>query len=60
VGAEVDLGAEFRVDWKLVRHFGLTAGYNLLYLKVTDEVIGRTVTVKPTLHGPTVGLGLYF
>jgi hypothetical protein len=60
VGADVDLGAEFRVDWKPVRHFGFTAGYNLLHLKVTDDVVGRTVTVKPTLHGPTVGIGLYF
>lgn len=60
VGADVDLGAEFRVDWKPVRHFGFAAGYNLLYLKVSDEVDGRTVTVKTVLHGPTVGLGLYF
>jgi hypothetical protein len=60
VGADVDLGAAFRVDWKPVRHFGVTAGYNFLYLKVSDEVAGRTVTVKPTLHGPAVGIGLYF
>jgi hypothetical protein len=59
-GADVDLGASFRVDWKPVRHFGLTAGYNLLYLKVTDSVLGRTVTVEPTVHGPMAGFGLYF
>ena len=59
-GADVDLSAELRVDWKPVRHFGFTAGYNVLYLKVSDEVLGRTLTVKPTLHGPTVGIGLYF
>ena len=59
-GADVDLGAEFRVDWKPVRHFGLTAGYNVLYLKVSDSVAGRTLTVKPTLHGPSAGFGLYF
>jgi hypothetical protein len=61
VGADVDLGAAFRVDWKPVRHFGLAAGYNVLYLKVSDSVAdGRTVVVKPTFHGPVVGIGLYF
>jgi hypothetical protein len=60
VGAVVDLGAEFRVDWKPARHFGLTAGYNVLYLKLSDTVAGRDLTVKPTLHGPAIGVGLYF
>jgi hypothetical protein len=60
VGADVDLAAAFRVDWKPVRHFGVTAGYNVLYLKVSDTVLGREVTVEPTLHGPAVGIGLYF
>jgi hypothetical protein len=59
-GADVDLGAEVRVDWKALRHFGFTAGYNVLYLKVSDEAAGRSLTVKSTLHGPTVGIGLYF
>jgi hypothetical protein len=59
-GADVDLGASFHVDWKPVRHFGLVAGYNVLYLKVTDSVAGRTVTLEPTVHGPSVGFGLYF
>jgi len=60
VGADVDLGGAFRVDWKPIRHFGLTAGYNVVYLKITDSVVGRTVIVKPTVHGPAVGFGLYF
>ena len=59
-GADVDLGATFRVDWKPVRHFGLAGGYNFLYLKVSDSVAGRTVIVKPTVHGPSLGIGLYF
>jgi hypothetical protein len=59
-GADIDLGAAFRIDWKLTRHFGLAAGYNFLYLKVSDEVAGRTVIVKPTVHGPAAGFGLYF
>jgi hypothetical protein len=59
-GADVDLGTAVRVDWKPIPHFGFTAGYNVLYLKVTDSVAGRTVVVKPTVHGPAVGFGLYF
>jgi hypothetical protein len=60
VGADVDLAGQVRVDWKPVRHFGLVAGYNILYLKVSDEVLRRTVIVEPTIHGPSVGIGLYF
>jgi hypothetical protein len=60
VGSDVDLGAAFRVDWKFARHIGLAAGYNFLYLKLSDEVANRTVTVKPTVHGPAAGFGLYF
>ena len=60
VGADVDLGAAVSVDWKPIPHFGLTAGYNLLYLKVTDTVVNRDLTLKLTAHGPTVGIGLYF
>ena len=60
VGADVDLGASVSVEWKPIPHFGLTAGYNLLYLKVTDTVVNRDLTLKLTAHGPTVGSGLYF
>lgn len=59
-GADVDLGASFSVDWKPIPHFGLTAGYNLLYLKLSDSVANRDITMKLTAHGPTVGFGLYF
>jgi hypothetical protein len=60
VGADADLGAAFRIDWKPLPHFGLAAGYNLLYLKLSDSVAGRTLIVKPTVQGPMVGIGLYF
>jgi hypothetical protein len=60
VGSDVDLGASVRVDWKVLRVFGLTAGYNYLYLKVSDTVAGREVTLEPTFHGPVAGLGFYF
>jgi len=59
-GADVDLGGSLSVDWKPIPHFGFTAGYNVLYLKISDSVASRDLTLKMTLHGPTVGLGLYF
>ena len=60
VGADVDLGASLRADWKPIPHFGITAGYTLLYFKLTDTDAGRTFKVKQTLHGPVAGIGLYF
>ena len=60
VGADSDVAAAFRLDWKPTSHFGFTGGYTFLYLKVTDEALGQTFTAKQTLHGPIVGIGLYF
>jgi len=60
VGADVDLGGALRADWKPIPHFGITAGYSVLYLKVSDTVADRTFTVKQTLHGPVAGIGFYF
>ena len=59
-GADVDLGASVSVDWKPIPHFGFTGGYNLLYLKISDTVVSRDLTMKLTAHGPTVGFGFYF
>jgi hypothetical protein len=59
-GADLDLSAGARVDMKIVKHFGLTVGYSVLYLKISDTVLTRTFTVKQTLQGPVAGLGLYF
>jgi hypothetical protein len=60
VGADVDLAAEFRADWKPISHFGLTAGYKLLYFKASQDVLSRTFTFEQTLHGPVAGIGFYF
>jgi len=59
-GADVDLGTSLSVDWKPLPHFNLTAGYNLLYLKVSDTVASRDLTMKLTVQGPTVGFGVHF
>jgi len=60
VGADVDLGASLHADWKPVRHFGITAGYSVLYFKLSDRSSDHTFKVKQTLHGPIAGIGLYF
>jgi hypothetical protein len=60
VGADKDIGASTRFDWKPTTHFGFTAGYTYLYLKLSDDQSGRIFTVKQTLHGPVIGIGLYF
>jgi hypothetical protein len=60
VGADVDLSGSVRADVRLLRHVGLTLGYGALYLKLSDTVLDRTLEVEQTLHGPIIGLGLYF
>jgi len=59
-GAETELSGMFRLDFKPIRHFGITAGYSLLYFKIEDTVRNRTFRVKQTLHGPLAGIGFYF
>jgi len=60
VGADSDFGATFRLDWKPVSHFGVTGGYSLLKFKVSEDIGNSTFIAKETLHGPVVGIGLYF
>lgn len=60
VGSDVEEAAVLRGDWKPFRHFGLTAGYSFLHFKVSDELRGRTLIARQTLHGPVLGIGLYF
>ena len=60
VGTDVELSAGLRLDWKPFRHFGLTGGYNFLYFKLSDTVSNREFVVKQTLHGPALGIGIYF
>jgi hypothetical protein len=60
VGSELEVAASFRVDYKPLTHFGITAGYSLLYFQAEDTVRNRTFKVEQTLHGPIVGIGFYF
>jgi hypothetical protein len=59
-GTESELSGSARIDFKPLRHFGITAGYSFLYFKLEDSVRNRTFTVKQTLHGPIAGIGFYF
>jgi hypothetical protein len=60
VGSEEEYGVMGRIDWKPFRHFGLTAGYNFLHFRLTDTVRDREMKVRQSVHGPVVGIGLYF
>ncbi len=60
VGSDSEVGASFRLDWKPVRHFGLTAGYNHTRLKFSHELDGKTLEATQTLSGPLLGIGLVF
>jgi hypothetical protein len=60
VGSDVDVSGALKADWRLSNRFGLRFGYSFLYFKVTDTRAGRTLEVSQTLHGPSLGLGIYF
>ena len=60
VGADSDIGGTFRVDLKPVSWFGVTGGYSFLKFKISEDVANKTFVAKQTLHGPVVGVGLYF
>lgn len=60
VGADSDVGATARVDWKPFRHLGFTAGYNFFRLKFDREVGPLDFSVTQRTAGPVVGIGVYF
>jgi len=60
VGADTDLSGGVRADFNLGAHLGLTLGYSMLYLKLSDTVRDRTFSIKQTMHGPVGGIGIYF
>jgi len=60
VGADVDVAAKARVDWRFAKHFGATLGYGYLYVKMSNTVASRTFTASQSLNGPILGFGIYF
>jgi hypothetical protein len=67
-GSTVDLDAQFRVEWRFVKHFGTILGYQVLYNKlegtVNQQVLNTTINYPwdyaQTFHGPILGFGIYF
>ncbi len=68
VGADQDIGAEVRADWRFAKHFGVAMGAGAMHLTVSKTISGtiaannfsRTLTLSQTLWGPLVGFGIYF
>ena len=65
VGTDIDLSGEASIDWQIVRHVALRAGYTALHYKLTvaDVNVGsvqRQLISSQTLHGPEIGVGIVF
>jgi len=60
VGSDVDVTATGRAEWQFARHFGIAMGYGSMHFSASNTVNGRTLTIRPTLHGPIFGFGVFF
>jgi hypothetical protein len=60
VGTDVDLSGRVKADWTFVQHVGLSLGYQVLYFKLSDDVLRQRFSTSQTLHGPVAGIGIYF
>ena len=59
-GSDVDVTVTGRAEWQFARHYGVTFGYGLMHLSDSTDFDGGTLKLRPTLHGPIFGFGLYF
>jgi hypothetical protein len=65
VGSDLDIGAAASADWRFAKHFVLTMGGAYLHFEssntiLSDTALRKTLTIKPTMYGPTFGIGIYF
>jgi hypothetical protein len=60
VGSDVDVTATGRAEWQFVRHFGLSMGYGGMHFSQSKTIASQTFSISPTLHGPIMGLGIFF
>ena len=60
VGSDLDIGASASADWRFAKHFGMTMGGAYLHFENSNTVLTKTLTIKPTMYGPTFGFGIYF
>ena len=49
-----------RAEWQFARHFGIAMGYGGMPFSESDTVNGRTLTIRPTLHGAIFGFSIFF
>jgi hypothetical protein len=60
VGSDLDISANAAADWRFAKHFGMTMGGAYLHFENSNTVLTKTLTIKPTMYGPTFGFGIYF
>lgn len=60
VGSDVDVSASGRAEWQFARHYGVTFGYGGMHFSDSTSNGLGTLTIRPTLHGPIFGFGLFF
>lgn len=59
-GSDVDVTATGRAEWQFARHYGVTFGYGGMHFSDSTSAGQGTLHLRPTLHGPIIGFGLYF
>ena len=59
VGSDLDIGAAAYADWRFSKHFGMTMGGAYLHFENSNTVLRKTLTISPTMYGPTFGFGIY-
>ena len=60
VGAEHEFFGAFYADWKFARYVGINLGYTVWIWDIEHTVRERTFTADQELHGPLLGIGIYF
>ena len=59
-GTDEEWLAVGKADWQFAKHFGLMFGFGDFHFKISNRVLGKTLTVNQTLYGPQFGFGIYF
>lgn len=49
-----------RIEWQVIPHLSITAGYGLFYLSADGSLGRKPISFSQTLHGPIVGIGIPF
>lgn len=49
-----------RVKGRLLSHLSVTAGYPRFHVRPDGTIAAKPITLRQTLHGPIVGIGIPF